>query len=190
MKKGKLTEKYKVINNGELSYVDKFRCKDDQIYEDEGKKYLKIEYTDEITLLLPIESVEDCVDSNVEKEERPAKTILRKLFHKKVKKNLDNWKKSIIFVSEKGNKQNTTIMDIITTIFTTILAIFIGIVVLMIFIQCNVDLWNEMGKELFKGTRIWMWYKNHKNKVKILSDMEYDQMMKSGKIKSIIVVEN
>lgn len=90
MKKGKLTEKYKVINNGELSYVDKFRCKDDQIYEDEGKKYLKIEYTDEITLLLPIESVEDCVDSNVEKEERPAKTILRKLFHKKVKKNLDN----------------------------------------------------------------------------------------------------
>lgn len=81
-------------------------------------------------------------------------------------------------------------MDIITTIFTTILAIFIGIVVLMIFIQCNVDLWNEMGKELFKGTRIWMWYKNHKNKVKILSDMEYDQMMKSGKIKSIIVVEN
>ena len=84
-------------------------------------------------------------------------------------------------------------MDIITTIFTTILAIFIGIVVLMIFIQCNVDLWNEMKPEIkswFKGTRLEMWYKNHKNRVKILSDMEYNQMMKSGKIKNIIVVED
>lgn len=84
-------------------------------------------------------------------------------------------------------------MDIITTIFTTILAIFIGIVVLMIFIQCNVDLWNEMKPEIkswFKGTRLEMWYKNHKNKVKILSDMEYNRMMKSGKIKNIIVVED
>ena len=83
-------------------------------------------------------------------------------------------------------------MDIITTIFTTILAIFIGIVALMIFIQSNVDLWKEMKPEIkswFKGTRLEMWYNNRKNKVKVLSDMEYDQMMKSGKIVSNIIVE-
>lgn len=75
------------------------------------------------------------------------------------------------------------------TIFITIVMLFIGVIAVMLFIQTNVDLWNEMRKELFEGTRIWMWYKNRKNKVKILSDMEYDQMMKSGKIKDIIVVE-
>ena len=75
------------------------------------------------------------------------------------------------------------------TIFITIVMLFIGVIAVMLFIQTNVDLWNEMRKELFEGTRIWMWYKNRKNKVKILSDTEYDQMMKSGKIKDIIVVE-
>lgn len=90
MKKGKLTEEYKIINNGELSYITKFKCKDEQIYEDEGKQYLMVDLSDGLTLLLPIESVEDYVEPKVEEEERPAKTILRKLFHKKVKKNLDN----------------------------------------------------------------------------------------------------
>jgi hypothetical protein len=71
----------------------------------------------------------------------------------------------------------------------TIVMLFIGVIAVMLFIQTNTDLWNEMGKELFKGTRIWMWYNNRKNKVKILSDMEYDQMMKSGKIVSNIIVE-
>ena len=63
------------------------------------------------------------------------------------------------------------------TIFMTIVMLFIGVIAVMLFIQ------------MFKGTRIWMWYKNRKNKVKILSDMEYDQMMKSGKIVSNIIVE-
>ena len=90
MKKGKLTEEYKIINNGELSYITKFRCKDSQIYEDEGKQYLMVDLSDGLTLLLPIESVEDCAEPKVEEEESTAKTILRKLFHKKVKKNLDN----------------------------------------------------------------------------------------------------
>ena len=58
-------------------------------------------------------------------------------------------------------------MDIITTIFTTILAIFIGIVALMIFIQSNVDLWKAVKPEIqrwLRGTRLEMWYKNRKNK--------------------------
>lgn len=83
-------------------------------------------------------------------------------------------------------------MDIITTIFTTILAIFIGIVVIMIFIQSNVDLWKEVKPEIqswLRGTRLEMWYKNHKNKVKILTKSEYDYLVRSGKIKSTIVID-
>lgn len=83
-------------------------------------------------------------------------------------------------------------MDIITTIFTTILAIFIGIVVLMIFIQCNVELWKEVKPEIkswLRGTRLEMWYKNRKNKVKILTKSEYDYLVRSGKIKSTIVID-
>ena len=84
MKKCKLTEEYKILNNGKLSYIVKFRCKDGQIYEDEGKQYLMVDLSDGLTLLLPIESVEDYVEPKVEEEESTAKAILRKLFHKKV----------------------------------------------------------------------------------------------------------
>lgn len=84
MKKGKLVEQYKILNNGELSYIVKFRCKDDQIYEDEDKQYLMVDLSDGLTLLLPIESVEDYVEPKVEEKESTAKAILRKLFHKKV----------------------------------------------------------------------------------------------------------
>ena len=83
-------------------------------------------------------------------------------------------------------------MDIITTIFTTILAIFIGIVALMIFIQSNVDLWKAVKPEIqrwLRGTRLEMWYKNRKNKVKILTKSEYDYLVRSGKIKSTIVID-
>lgn len=83
-------------------------------------------------------------------------------------------------------------MDIITTIFTTILAIFIGIVVLMIFIQSNVDLWKAVKPEIqsrLRGTRLEMWYKNRKNKVKILTKSQYDHLVRSGKIKSTIVID-
>lgn len=83
-------------------------------------------------------------------------------------------------------------MGIITTIFATILAIFIGIVVLMIFIQCNVELWKEVKPEIeswLRGTRLEMWYKNRKNKVKILTKSEYDYLVRSGKIKSTIVID-
>ena len=105
---------------------------------------------------------------------------------------MENPEKTTIFVSEKGNKQNTTIMDIITTIFTTILVIFIGIVAIAIFIQTNVDLWKEVKPEIkswFNSTRIGMWYKNRKNKVKILTESEYDYLVRSGMIKSTIVID-
>ena len=40
----------------------------------------------------------------------------------------------------------------------------------------------------FNDTKISMWYKNKKNKVGILSDWEYENLMKSGQIKNIIIV--
>ena len=71
----------------------------------------------------------------------------------------------------------------------------------MIFIQTNVELWNEVGKDFwndmkssvinwFNDTKISMWYKNKKNKVEILSDWEYKTLMKSGQIKNTIIVED
>ena len=112
---------------------------------------------------------------------------------------MENPKKCIIFVLEKGNKQNTTIMD---TIFTTIFILFIGAISIMLFIKTNVELWNGIGKDLwnemksnivnwFNDTKMGMWYKNKKNKAEILSDWEYENLLESGQIKNtIIVVEN
>lgn len=83
-------------------------------------------------------------------------------------------------------------MDIITTIFTVAFEIFLGLIALAIFIQSNVDLWKEMKPEIqdwFKSTRLGMWHNNRKNKVKVLTDAEYVQMMMSGKIKSTIVID-
>lgn len=87
------------------------------------------------------------------------------------------------------------------TIFTTLVVLFIGVVSIMIFIQTNVELWNEVRKDLwndmkstviswFNDTKMGMWYKNKKNKVEILSDRKYNRLLKSGQIKNIIVVED
>ena len=87
-------------------------------------------------------------------------------------------------------------MDIITTIFNTIFTIivagFIGLVTIAIFIQSTVELQREMKPEIqdwFKTTKLGMWYSNRKNKVKVLSDLEYNQMMMSGKVKGNIVID-
>ena len=87
------------------------------------------------------------------------------------------------------------------TIFTTLFILFFGVITIMIFIQTNVELWNEVGKDFwndmksnitdwFDNTKMNMWYKNKKNKVEILSDWEYKNLMKSGQMKNIIIVED
>jgi hypothetical protein len=99
-------------------------------------------------------------------------------------------------VLEKGNKQKTTIMD---TIFTIIFILFIGVVSFIHFIQIIVELWNEVGKDFLKNikstiinwfndTEIGMWYKNKKNKVEIISEWEYKNLLKSGQIKNTIII--
>ena len=115
---------------------------------------------------------------------------------KKLQKNLESPENCIIFVLEKETNKNTTIMD---TIFTTLFILFFGAITIMIFIQTNVELWNEVGKDFwndmksnitdwFNDTKMGMWYKNKKNKVEILSDMEYKNLMESGRIKNTIIV--
>ena len=90
-------------------------------------------------------------------------------------------------------------MNTISTILYVAVILIFGLLVLGIFIQTNVELWNEVGKEAwddmkstginwFNGTKIGMWYKNKKNKVEILSDWEYENLLESGQIKNIIIV--
>ena len=92
-------------------------------------------------------------------------------------------------------------MNTISTILYVVVMLAFGLLVLGIFIQTNVELWNEVGKEVwddmkstvinwFNDTKRSMMYKNKKNKVEILSDWEYKTLMKSGQIKNTIIVED
>ena len=92
-------------------------------------------------------------------------------------------------------------METIRTILYVVVELAFGLLALGIFIQTNVELWNEVGKEVwddmkstvtnwFNGTKMSMWYKNKKNKVEILSDWEYKNLMESGQIKNTIIVED
>ena len=90
-------------------------------------------------------------------------------------------------------------MNTISTILYVVVMLVFGPLVLGIFIQTNVELWNEVGKEVwddmkstvtnwFNDTKMGMWYKNKKNGVKILSDRKYEKLLKSGRIKSTIII--
>ena len=76
-------------------------------------------------------------------------------------------------------------MNTISTILYVVIMLAFGLLVLGIFIQTNVKLWNEVGKEVwdwFRTTRMGMNYYNRKNGFKILSEREFDNIPKSGKI--------
>ena len=85
-------------------------------------------------------------------------------------------------------------MNAISTILYVAVMLVFGILVLGIFIQTNVELWNNMKSTVinwFNDTKMDMWYKNKKNKVEILSDWKYKNLLESGQIKNtIIIVEN
>ena len=85
------------------------------------------------------------------------------------------------------------------TIFTIIFILFIGVVSFIHFIQIIVELWNEVGKDFWKNikstiinwfndTEIGMWYTNKKNKVEIISEWEYKNLLKSDQIKNTIII--
>ena len=94
-------------------------------------------------------------------------------------------------------KKQTKTQQIMDTIFSTISFLFIGAISIIIFIQTNVELWNEVGKDFwnemkykFNDTKVGMWYKNRKNGVEILSDRKYKYLLRSGQIKNTIIVED
>ena len=80
------------------------------------------------------------------------------------------------------------------SIFSFLFVSFIGIMAILIFIQTLMDLWTDIGNDVwngmkskFKTTRVGMWINNRKNRVKILSEYEYEILCKSGMIKQIII---
>ena len=88
-------------------------------------------------------------------------------------------------------------MNAISTILYVVVMSVFAPLALGIFIQTNVELWNEVGKDLwnemkykFNDTKVGMWYKNRKNGVEILSDKKYNYLVKSGQIKNTIIVED
>ena len=90
-------------------------------------------------------------------------------------------------------------MNAISTILYVVVMLVFGPLILGIFIQSNVELWNEVGKDFwndmksnitdwFDNTKMGMWYKNKKNKIEILSDREYRNLMKLGRIKNTNII--
>jgi len=82
-------------------------------------------------------------------------------------------------------------MELIETIFWTILGLGAFFIVMLIFIQSNVELWMTMKPEInrwFKTTRLGMYYNNRKNGVKILSEEEYNKYVNPEK--EMIIIEN
>jgi hypothetical protein len=76
-------------------------------------------------------------------------------------------------------------MNTISTILYVAVMLVLGLFVLGIFIQTNKELWDVMKSDVirwFKSTRMGMNYYNRKNGVKILSDREFDNILKSGKV--------
>ena len=76
-------------------------------------------------------------------------------------------------------------MNIISTILYVTVMLVLGIFVTGVFIQTNKELWDYMKSDVidwFKTTRMGMNYYNRKNGFKILSDKEFDNIPKSGKI--------
>lgn len=82
----------------------------------------------------------------------------------------------------------------------TLICIFLFLLATLIFIQTNVELWEETGKDMFsdmkstvkdwyKNTRFHMWRTNRKNGVKILSDRQYRILQREGKLKGYIIVK-
>ena len=76
-------------------------------------------------------------------------------------------------------------METIRTILYVVVELAFGLLALGIFIQTNKELWGYMKSDVidwFKTTRMGMNYYNRKNGFKILSDKEFDNIPKSGKI--------
>ena len=76
-------------------------------------------------------------------------------------------------------------MNTVSTILYVAVMLVLGLFVLGIFIQTNKELWDVMKSDVirwFKSTRMGMNYYNRKNGVKVLTEREYCNILKSGKV--------
>jgi len=86
-----------------------------------------------------------------------------------------------------------------TTFFLSIILITIFIFTLGIAVNCFIDLWREFAderkqmkksvKDWYKKTRLFMWSSNRKNGITIISEKEYNRMLKNGEIKYVVIEE-
>ena len=76
-------------------------------------------------------------------------------------------------------------MNTISTILYVAVMLVLGLFVLGLFIQTNKELWGVMKSDVirwFKTTMVGMNYYNRKNGIKVLSEAEYRNIPKSGKV--------
>lgn len=89
-----------------------------------------------------------------------------------------------LLLEKKTTKKRNTMNTISTILYVAVMLVF-GPFILGIFIQTNKELWGYMKSDVidwFRTTRMGMNYYNRKNGFKILSDKEFDNIPKSGKI--------
>ena len=91
----------------------------------------------------------------------------------------------------------STFANIITNcVFFFVFAI-IMLVSILIFIQAIIDLWDNIGRDVFRSIEDWFHRTdvgarmiNEKNGVTILTDEEYEEMLYGGQIKHNIIIDN
>lgn len=91
----------------------------------------------------------------------------------------------------------STFVSIVTNcVFFFVFAI-IMMVSILIFIQAILDLWDNIGRDVFRSIEDWFHRTdvgarmiNQKNGVTILTDEEYEEMLYGGQIKHNIIIDN
>lgn len=76
-------------------------------------------------------------------------------------------------------------MNTVSTILYVIVMIVTAIFVFGIFVQSNKEMWENFKEDYtpwFKNTKVGMWYYNRKNGVKVLTERQYCNIPKSGKV--------
>ena len=99
----------------------------------------------------------------------------------------------VIFVTEKETNTKNKVMELITDIFIYMTLTVIFCLSTGIFVQTSKEMWENFKEDYpdwGKNTGIGMWLNNRKNGVTILTEEEYENLRKSGKIIPIEVVED
>lgn len=89
-------------------------------------------------------------------------------------------------------------MEIVIRFIVTVLELCVFVIAVSTFIYTLKESWDEIGKNLwndlksnvsyyFYNTRLGMWYKNKQNGVTVLSERQYQRLIKKNNVKQRIV---